>query len=119
MTPHPDTETAEQLGAIALAIGEIERFTVGRAQVDYLRDSMLRSAVLWQLVRIGETIRELARDDPAVAARITEFRQIIGLRNLLIHEYHDVRHDRVWQYVQTDLPTLREDVEALLDAADA
>ena len=117
MTPHPDTETARRLGAIVLAIGEIERFTVGRTQVDYLRNSMLRSAVLWQLVRIGEAIRELARDDVAVASRITEFRQIIGLRNLLIHEFHIVEHDQVWQYVQTDLPTLHEDVEALLAAA--
>ena len=47
MTPHPDTETARRLGAIASAIEEIERFTVGRTQADYLRDSMLRSAVLW------------------------------------------------------------------------
>lgn len=117
MTPHPDTETTRRLGAIALAIGEIERFTVGRTQADYLRDSMLRSVVLWQLVRIGEAVRELARDDLAVASRITEFRQIIGLRNLLIHEFHIVEHEQVWQYVQADLPTPREDVEALLAAA--
>lgn len=116
MTPHPDTETAGRLNTIAGAIGEIERFTIGRTQSDYLHDSMLRSAVLWQLMRIGETIRELARDDLAVASRITEFREIIGLRNLLIHEFHIVEHDQVWQYVQTDLPTLREDVRALLAA---
>lgn len=116
MTPHPDTETTRRLGAIALAIGEIERFTVGRTQADYLRDSMLRSAVV-RMVRIGEAVRELARDDLAVASRITEFRQIIGLRNLLIHEFHIVEHDQVWQYVQIDLPALREDVEALLAAA--
>ena len=117
MTPHSDTETTGRLDTIARAIDEIERFTVGRAQADYFADSMLRSAVLWQLVRIGETIRELARNDLAVASRITEFREIIGLRNLLIHEFHIVEHDQVWQYVQTDLPALREDVRALLAVA--
>lgn len=119
MTPHPDTETAGRLDTIVRAIGEIEQFTIGRSQADYLADSMLRSAVLWQLVRIGETIRELARNDLAAASRITEFREIIGLRNLLIHEFHIVEHDQVWQYIQTDLPTLRVDVEALLAGAGA
>ena len=118
MTPHPDTETSRRLDAIVSAIGEIEQFAVGRTLEDYLGDSMLRSAMLWQLVRIGETIRELARDDLAVASQITEFREIIGVRNLLIHQYHIVEHNLVWQYVQTDLPRLRDHVEALLGAPD-
>ena len=118
MMPRADSESANRLRAIASAVSEIEQFAVGRTETDYFADSMLRSAMLWQLVRIGETIRELARDDLAVASRITEFREIIGVRNLLIHEYHDVRHDQIWQYIQTDLPRLSDDVEALLGAPD-
>ena len=79
---------------------------------------MLRSAVLWQLVRICELVRSLARDDAEVAQRINGYRDIIGFRTLLIHEYARVRHSLVWQFVQSDLSTLRDDVRALLDAAD-
>ena len=118
MMPRADSESANRLRAIASAVSEIEQFAVGRTETDYFTDSMLRSAMLWQLVRIGETIRELARDDLAVASQITEFREIIGVRNLLIHQYHIVEHNLVWQYVQTDLPRLRDHVEALLGAPD-
>ena len=118
MTPHPDTETVRRLGAIANAIGEIERFTVGRTQADYLRGSVLRSAVLWQLVRICEPVRLLARDDLDVAQRINGYRDIIGFRTRLIHRYHQIRFELVWRYVQDDLPGLRADVRTLLEATD-
>lgn len=74
MPPHPDIESTSPLQTIEIAIGEIEQFTAGRTQSDYFNDSMLRSAVLWQLLRISETIRQLARDDPPVAAQITAYR---------------------------------------------
>ena len=118
MTPHPDVESTSPLQTIEIAIGEIEQFTVGRTQSDYLSDSMLRSAVLWQLLRISETIRQLARDDPPVAAQITAFRQIIGLRTRLVHRFHTIDPVRIWQYIQDDLPRLRGDVEALLGGPD-
>ena len=118
MTPHSDVESTSPLQTIESAIGEIEQFTAGRTQSDYLGDSMLRSAVLWQLLRISETIRQLARDDPPVAAQITALRQIIGLRTRLVHRSHTIDHSRIWQYIHDDLPRLRGDVEALLGEPD-
>lgn len=71
------------------------------------------------LVRICESVRWLARSDIETASQITRYRDIIGFRTRLIHRFHQVRLVLVWQYVQTDLPTLREDVGALLAAAGA
>ena len=110
------TESHSSLNAINAAIDQIAVFVRGKAFSDYLNDPMLRSAVLWQLVRICEPVRQIARDDPEIALRITGYRDIIRFRTLLIHEYHKVQHDYVWQYVQNDLPTLRNDVAALLTA---
>lgn len=54
------------------------------------------------------------RAHPDVAARITDWRDIIDFRNLLVHGY-DVINDRlVWETVTEDLPVLRREVEALL-----
>ena len=103
---------------IAAAVQQIATFTRHKTESDYMQDALLRSAVLWQLVRICEPVRSLARDDSQVARAINGYREIIGLRTLLIHEYAKVRHDLVWQYVQTDIPRLRGDVEALLGAPD-
>ena len=106
----------ERLEEIAAAIEEIASFTQGKTEADYLTDSMLRSAILWQLVRICEAVRSLARSDAAAAQGITGYRDIIGLRTFLIHRYARINHQSVWQYIQTDLPTLRNDVAALLTA---
>jgi uncharacterized protein with HEPN domain len=48
---------------------------------------MLRSAVERQFEIIGEALSQLAKIDPAVAARIPDLRRIVGFRNVLIHGY--------------------------------
>ena len=102
--------------AVSAAIDQIAGFVRGKAFSDYLSDPMLRSAVLWQFVRICEPVRQIARDDPETALQLTGYRDIIGFRTFLIHKYARINHQSVWQYIQTDLPTLRNDVAALLTA---
>jgi uncharacterized protein with HEPN domain len=50
-----------------------------------------------------------------LASRIPDSRDIIAFRNLLIHGYATVQHDRVWRIAETSLPGLRVAVAALLD----
>lgn len=50
-------------------------------------------------------------------ARITDYRRIIGFRNVLIHGYSIVNHERVWSTIVDDLPKLLSEVEALLGQA--
>lgn len=52
--------------------------------------------------------------DPHSAARIAQYPQIIAFRNILIHGYDLVDHALVWSTVQTQLPRLLRDVQALL-----
>ena len=61
--------------------------------------------------------RKLDERDHATAARITDFKRIIGFRNVLIHGYSIVNHERVWRIVEDDLPRLLAEVEALLAGA--
>ncbi len=48
------------------------------------------------------------------AARIDDYRQIIAFRNVLIHGYDLVDHALVWSTIESQIPTLLRDVEALL-----
>lgn len=114
-----ESKSVQRLQEIDAAIRQIANFTQGKAEADYMGDSLLRSALLWQLVRICEPVRTLARDDMEVVQQINDYRDIIGFRTLLIHRYSTVKHDRVWRFIQSDLPTLRDDVGVLLDATDA
>ena len=118
MKPNVRSAVRTRLEAIDEAITEIDSFTAGKTASDFMSDSLLRSAVLWQLVRVCEPVGSLARDDVDVAQRINGYRDIIGFRTRLIHRYHQIRFDLVWRYVQGDLPGLRADVRTLLEAAD-
>jgi uncharacterized protein with HEPN domain len=92
----------------------IEQFTAGRSFDDYLADVMLRAAVEREFEIIGEAMTQLAKLDPALAARITEYRSIIAFRNILIHGYASMNHRLVWGVIETKLSSLQHEIEGLL-----
>ena len=75
---------------------------------------MVRSAVERQLVVIGEALNPLTRLDPAIAAKISDHRRIIGVRNILVHSYAKVDDRVIWSIVRDKVPRWHRDVEALL-----
>jgi uncharacterized protein with HEPN domain len=75
---------------------------------------MLRSAVERQLGIVGEALNKLSKVDLATASAITDLRRIVGFRNVLVHGYATVDDFLVWQIVETSLPRLLGEVDALL-----
>jgi uncharacterized protein with HEPN domain len=92
----------------------IAEFVIGRTEADYRADRMLRAAVERHFEIIGEALRQVSRVAPALAARIPELAQAVAFRNRLIHGYDTVDDTTVWHTAQTDLPRLRDRVDALL-----
>ena len=99
---------------IQQAAARIAQFTAGKGFDDYSSDAMLRAAVERQFEIIGEGLAQLVKLDPSIAARISEYRRIIAFRNILIHGYADVDDRLVWDILETRLPLLRREAEALL-----
>jgi uncharacterized protein with HEPN domain len=96
------------------AAGAIAAITKEKTFTDFDRDLVLRSAVERQFEIVGEALAQLARRDPAMAARIPEHPDIIAFRNVLIHGYAVVNRARVWRAVEEDIPKLRAVLTALL-----
>jgi uncharacterized protein with HEPN domain len=92
----------------------IESFVIEKSFDDYQNDLLLRSGVERQLGIIGEALNQAAKVQPVLSEKITDFRQIIDFRNLLIHAYTKVSAPMVWGTVQKDLSVLREEVERVL-----
>ena len=109
-------ESAKYLEDIREAGRTVIEVTAARLLDDYLRDKVLRLAVERCFEIMGEALRRLDERDHDTAAKITDFKRIIGFRNVLIHGYSLVNHERVWDIVQKELAVLVAEVDALLAA---
>jgi uncharacterized protein with HEPN domain len=97
------------------AAASILDFVSGLDAPAYASSDVIHSAVERKFEIIGEALSQLAKLDPALARRIPNMREIISFRNLLIHGYATVEHDRVWRTAQQSLPGLCTAVTELLD----
>ena len=89
-------------------------FTKNRTVEDYKNDRAFRSALERELQIIGEAINQLGNVSPETAAKISEHRNIIGFRNILVHGYDSLNPETVWNVIETKLETLLEQSQALL-----
>ncbi len=89
------------------AIGAIERFTKGKTKKEFLDDEMLSSAVIKKFEIIGEACSRLSTEFQADHLNIP-WREIIGMRNILIHDYFGTDLEGIWNSIEADLPKLKE-----------
>lgn len=95
------------------AIRRIQEFTGNMTESDYLDSALVQSAVERQLEILGEAARRLS-DKFRQAHPAVDWRRIIGLRNILIHRYDEIRQQTVWQTATSELEPLLIQLEALL-----
>ena len=88
-------------------------FVAGKTRADLDTDEKLGMALVRALEVIGEAANHVS---PQVRGELPAipWRQVIGMRNRIIHAYYDVDLDIVWETVRDDLPTLTASVEAAL-----
>jgi uncharacterized protein with HEPN domain len=98
------------------AISEIESYTSQAGFNDFMANSMMRFASIKQLEIIGEAANSLSDELKARFSEI-EWGQIVGLRNVLIHQYFRVDEKVVWGIIQKDIPELKTKVLAILSQA--
>lgn len=98
------------------AVIAIQAFTQGMDSTSYSDSALVRSAVERQFEIIGEALNRLSKISPTIAQEVPNLREIIGLRNILIHGYASIDHGRIWHTAEHLVPKLRLVVTALLDA---
>lgn len=82
-------------------------------QLAFERDDKTQSAILHQLLIIGEATKRVS-DAFRVRHSQIPWRLMAGMRDKLVHEYDDVDLDEVWNTVSNDLPKLIAAVERLV-----
>ena len=88
------------------AIEEIESYI---SQVDFdvfMENSMMRFACIKQMEIIGEASNHISTETKERFSTI-EWAQIVGMRNVFVHEYFGVDSSLVWEIIKNDLPELK------------
>lgn len=95
------------------SIQRIQSFTNDLAFDEYLNDIRTISAVERQFEILGEAARRISNEfrqaHPAV-----DWQRIVGLRNIVVHRYDEVRQDILWTIIHSELASLLVQLEAML-----
>ncbi len=106
-------ESFERLIHIQKAISEIEIFTHNSNLVDFLNDSFLSSAVLFQFSVIGEAVIHV---ETSILDKYNyPWFKVRAFRNLISHEYFQIKLEAVWVIVENDLPKLKYVIETIIN----
>jgi len=112
-------EVLKRLWHIVDAGTTISKWTRDCSFDDYVTERKLRHAVERLFMIIGEALREALRVDAQLARSITETKDIIAFRHMLVHGYATVNSEFVWKLIHDDLPLLLTEVRALLGPSPA
>jgi uncharacterized protein with HEPN domain len=103
---------------IKLAAGDALSFIEGLDEARFNASKLHQAAVVRCLGIIGEAASKVSQEFRTAHSEI-DWREIIGMRHRLIHNYADVRLDIVWAVLRDDLPGLIAALQPLIPPPDA
>ena len=102
----------ERLLDIIEAIEAIERY-LPRNKQEFDANELVRVWCLRHIEIIGEAAAKLSQEVRDQAPNLP-WKQIVGMRNTLIHAYFDVDWNEVWAAISRDIQPLKQGVQGLL-----
>ena len=91
----------------------IDSFVAAIKPEEFLEERLLQDGVIRELEIIGEAAKNLSEDFRNSNNHIP-WKDIMGTRDRLIHEYFGVDLDTVWKTAKQDLPRLKKWVDDLM-----
>jgi len=113
----PDERNFAYLWDMREATRLVTQFLQGTTYARFESDEMMQSAVERQLEIIGEAARRVTLEFQQAHPEIP-WRSMIGLRNILIHDYGEVRLDRLWLIASQRIPELVSLLDLLIPPID-
>ena len=101
------TRDLTRLSHILDSANAILTFLKGRTRLDFDNDRLFYSAVMRELEIIGEAATKISETTKSLHPEVP-WKEMIGLRNRLIHAYFDVNHDIIWKTINVDIPLVHK-----------
>jgi uncharacterized protein with HEPN domain len=80
---------------------------------EYQKNFLVKSAVERHLGIIGEAVNKFLKE--SLENPLQHAKQIISLRNRIIHSYDNIDDRIIWNIVKTHLPPLEKEIRELLN----
>ncbi|MHB8336620.1 MAG: HepT-like ribonuclease domain-containing protein [Ignavibacteriaceae bacterium] len=89
-------------------------FAARVAKEDFAQNRMLILSVIKDIEIIGEAASRISEETKLKFLNIP-WKDIIGMRNRLIHGYFEVDIELIWNTIRNDLPPLMKSLKKILD----
>ena len=91
----------------------ILEFTSEMDEEMFANDLKTQAAVLYEISVLGEAMRRISPEFQQQYSEIP-YRQIIGMRNKLVHNYDEINIQLVWSVIQTNIPELIDQFKTIV-----
>ncbi len=97
---------------IGECLARIAQYVAGGRET-FVHSTLIQDAVLRNLQTIGQSVGRLSETLREAHPEI-DWRSIIGLRNVLVHDYLGINLERIWDIIERDVPVLQHTVEVIV-----
>lgn len=94
------------------SISYIQEDTTGMTYEDFEENRVIRQAVERNLEIIGEALNKIP-DEIKIKYSEIPWKEVIGLRNFVIHQYFQVSQEIEWEIITNDLDALRDNLNRI------
>ncbi len=101
------------LGHILESIELIEKYSKKLTKAKFLKNCPMQDAIIRRLEIVGEAVKNLPTSFKARYPGIP-WKQMAGMRDILIHQYSTVDLPLTWKVVKEQLPPLKRKILAAL-----
>jgi uncharacterized protein with HEPN domain len=105
-------ESQKRLQHILQAILIIEEYVKDSDAIHFIENLLLHDAVLFQFTIIGEAINHV--EGEKLERYAYPWYKVRSFRNLIAHEYFNIKLSAVWIIIEGELPQLKATIESVL-----
>ena len=95
------------------AVNDIERFVADMSYEQFIKDKKTLNAVVRSIEVIGEESKRLPESLKAKNSELP-WREIMGMRDKLIHAYFGVDTETIWKTVKENIPQLKQTIKKMV-----
>lgn len=95
------------------SIERLETYIKGVSKEKFMKESLIQDAIIRKIEVIGEASKFISKETKDKNPKIP-WKDVVGMRDKLIHAYFGVDLDAVWKTVKKDIPSLKKEIGKLV-----